>query len=165
VSLTVVGEGPQRDTLEALAAREGLDVTWMGNQDPSALAEVYRQSDCVVVPSVTTPMTREPWGFIANEAMLSGCVVVGSTAVGAVAGGLIRHGVTGLVFRENDHAELRHRLQTLCSDPALRESLACAGELEARKYTEERASAGFRAAIESVSRPTAQPSLLSTASA
>ncbi|MDQ3897330.1 MAG: glycosyltransferase family 4 protein [Actinomycetota bacterium] len=150
VSLTVVGNGPLRRSLEAAAAEAGLDVTWMGDQSPSELAELYRRSDCVIIPSVTTPMTREPWSFIANEAMLSGCVVVGSTAVGAVAGGMIRDGVTGLVFQENDHLALRQRLQTLCGDRDLRESLARSGELEARKYTEERACAGFRAAIESV---------------
>ena len=150
VSLTVVGNGPQRRGLEAAAAAGGLDVRWVGDQEPAELAQLYRQSDCVIIPSVTTPMTREPWSFVANEAMLSECVVVGSTAVGAVAGGLVRDGVTGLVFEENDHLALRRQLQTLCGDQKLRESLARAGELEARKYTEERACAGFRAAINSV---------------
>lgn len=150
VSLTVVGDGPQRRRLEAAAADAGVEVAWMGEQEPAELAGLYRRSDCVVIPSVTTPMTREPWSFVANEAMLSGCVVVGSTAVGAVAGGLVRNGVTGLVFEENDHLALRHQLQTLYDNRALRESLAHAGEIEARKYTEERAYAGFRAAIGSV---------------
>jgi glycosyltransferase involved in cell wall biosynthesis len=150
VSLTVVGKGPQRRGLEAAAADAGLDVRWIGDQETAELAQLYRRSDCVIIPSVTTPMTREPWSFVANEAMLSGCVVVGSTAVGAVAGGLVRDGVTGLVFEESDHLALRHHLQTLCGDQKLRESLARAGELEAREYTEERACAGFRAAINSV---------------
>ena len=153
-SLTVVGNGPERATLETAAAETELDVTWVGDQHPSDLAELYRRSDCVVIPSVTTPMAREPWGFVANEAMLSGCAVVASTAVGAVAGGLIQDGVTGFVFEENDHEALRHRLHALCADPELRASLARAGEREARTYTEARACAGFRAAIDSVvSRP------------
>lgn len=164
VSLTVVGDGPQRGMLEGLAARVGLDVTWLAQQEPADLAALYRQSDCVVMPSVTTRMTREPWGFVANEAMLSGCVVVGSTAVGAVAGGLIRHGVSGLVFEENDHGALRDQLERLCTDQELRTSLARAGEAEARTYTEERACAGFRAAIESVLWPTPGSPTPSTAS-
>ncbi|MDQ4069367.1 MAG: glycosyltransferase family 4 protein [Actinomycetota bacterium] len=164
VSLTVVGDGPQRGMLEGLAHRVGLDVTWVGQQDPSDLAELYRRSDSVVIPSVTTRMTREPWGFIANEAMLSGCVVVASTAVGAVAGGLVRDGVTGLVFEEYDHVALRDRLERLCMDQELRASLSRAGELEARTYTEERACAGFRAAIESVLRPTPDRSTVSSIS-
>lgn len=164
VSLTVVGDGPQRAALEALADRAGLEVTWLGQQEPSYLAELYRQSDCVVIPSVTTRMAREPWGFVANEAMLSGCVVVGSTAVGAVAGGLVRDGVTGLVFEENDHVALRGRLERLCMDPELRAVLARAGELEARMYTEERACAGFRAAIQSVLRPIPDRSTVSSVS-
>jgi glycosyltransferase involved in cell wall biosynthesis len=148
VSLTVVGDGPLRGELEALATHLGLEITWLGQQDPPDLAELYRQSDCVVIPSVTTRMTREPWGFVANEAMLSGCVVVGSTAVGAVAGGLVRDGVTGLVFEEDNHVALRDQFERLCRDQVLRASLARAGELEARTYTEERACAGFSAAID-----------------
>ena len=150
VSLTVVGSGPQQNTLATAANEAGLDVTWLGQRSPLTVAELYRQSDCVVIPSLTTPMSREPWSFIANEAMLSGCVVVGSTAVGAVAGGLVRHGITGLVFDENDHRALRRQLETLCGNGRLRQSLARAGELEARMYTEERACAGFQAAINSV---------------
>ena len=164
ITLTVVGDGPQRRALETFAACEGLDVAWLGNQSRSDLAELYRQSDCVVIPSVTTRMAREPWGFVANEAMLSGCVVVGSTAVGAVAGGLIRDGVTGLVFDESDHVALRHRLERLLSDRALRASMARAGEIEARKYTEAHACAGFRAAIDGVAIRRAEGSPLSTTS-
>lgn len=149
VTLTVAGDGPQRAALVAAAARYGLDVAWVGQQEPVKLAERYRQSDCVVVPSVTTSMTREPWGFVVNEAMLSGCVVVGSSAVGAAAGGLIRHDETGLIFEEGDDRALRRHLEKLSKDRLLRESLAEAGERAAREYTEERASAGFAAAIES----------------
>lgn len=149
-SLTVAGNGPERATWEAAAAAAGLDVTWVGDQGPSELAELYRRSDCVVIPSVTTPMAREPWGFVSNEAMLSGCAVVASTAVGAVAGGLIRDGVTGLVFEENDDVALGRHLHTLCQNRRLRASLAEAAEREARMYTEARACADFGAAIASV---------------
>ena len=159
VTLTVAGEGTERAKLESVAASAGLDVAWVGEQTPSGLARLYRASDCVVIPSITTPMVRETWSFVANEAMLSGCVVVGSTAVGAVSGGLVRHGETGLVFEEGDSAALRDRLQQLLVDPTLCEDLARAGEEEARTYTEAQACAGFRAAIASVQSRSDKPLL------
>ncbi len=152
VVLTVAGDGPQRAALQAQAARARLQVEWVGEQEPADLAELYRQSDCVVIPSVTTSMTREPWSFVANEAMLSGCVVVASTAVGAVAGGLIQDEVTGLVFREGDHDALQRQLERLM-DPSLCESLSRAAEGEARRFTEEGACADFTAAVLSVLSP------------
>ena len=152
IALTVAGDGPHRDRFQADAARAGLDVAWVGQQPPSQLAELYRRSDCVVIPSITTPMTREPWGFVVNEAMLSGCVVVGSSAVGAVAGGLLQDEATGLVFAEGDHKALQQQLSRLSNDRLLCEFLAHAGEQEARKFTEERACADFASAIDWVLR-------------
>ncbi len=149
-TLTVAGTGPERASLVEDAADAGLDVHWVGEQEPSQLAELYRRSDCVVIPSVTTTMTREPWGFVANEAMLSGCVVVGSTAVGAVAGGLIQDEVTGLVFEEGNHEALSRQLDRLTADGHLWDTLSRAGEQMARKFTEELACTGFVDAIESV---------------
>ncbi len=150
IVLTVVGEGRDAHQLKVAATRTGLDVSWLGQQDPRRLALLYRCSDCVVIPSVTTKMSREPWGFVANEAMLSGCTVVASTAVGAAAGGLVRHRQTGMVFAERDHIDLRRCLQQLCDDQAFGQSLARAGEQEARTYTDKAACTAFAAAIGSV---------------
>ena len=48
-------------------------------------------SDVVVVPSIPTRDFLEPWGLVVNEAFHRGVPVVATTAVGAVAGGLVRH--------------------------------------------------------------------------
>ena len=49
----------------------------------------------LVLPSIPTPRFREPWGLVCNEALHQGTPVVATTAVGAVAGGLVRDGETG----------------------------------------------------------------------
>ena len=157
IVLTVAGDGPERQSLERAGRDLGLDITWLGEQDPGGLPALYRASDCVVIPSLTTPMSREPWAFVANEAMLCGCAVVASTAVGAAAGGLVTDGVTGLVFPEGDAAALREHLRVLAHDRDRREALARAGEDEARRYTEGRACAGFLEAIASVSDRAGMP--------
>jgi hypothetical protein len=64
--------------------------------------QLLRGSDVVVVPSVPTRDFREPWGLVVNEAFNQGVPVIASDAVGAVAGGLVRHERTGLVVPAGD---------------------------------------------------------------
>ncbi len=50
VSLTIVGDGPQRETLEALAAQKGLagDVHFVGRAEAAQMPTVYREHDLYV---------------------------------------------------------------------------------------------------------------------
>ena len=57
----------------------------------------YAGSDVVVVPSIPTRDFLEPWGLVVNEAMHQGVPVIATDAVGAAAGGLVRHERNGLV--------------------------------------------------------------------
>ena len=61
------------------------------------LPVAYRAAAMALLPSVPTPRFTEPWGLVCNEAMHQGRPMVASAAVGAVAGGLVRDGDTGLV--------------------------------------------------------------------
>ncbi|MSW96704.1 MAG: glycosyltransferase, partial [Actinobacteria bacterium] len=71
-----------------------------------ALRDLYCAADLVVIPSVATRAFREPWGLVANEAMLQGAPVLATDAVGAAAGGLVRDGHTGIVVPAGDAASL-----------------------------------------------------------
>ena len=71
-------------------------------------AELAR-ARCLVLPSVTTDLDREPWGLVINEAMHAGVPVVASDAVGAAAGGLVRDGRNGFVVPERDPRRSRRR--------------------------------------------------------
>ena len=81
----------------------------------------------LVLPSIPTPRFREPWGLVCNEALHQGTPVVATTAVGAVAGGLVRDGETGLVVAPGDPQALATALERLLADPALRTRLGTAG--------------------------------------
>ena len=87
----------------------------------------YAGSDVVVVPSVPTRDFLEPWGLVVNEAFDQGVPVIATTAVGAAAGGLVRHEETGLVVPAGDAAALAAALRRLHDDPALRARLGAAG--------------------------------------
>ena len=76
--VTVIGDGPEREALQILAADLHLDVTFSGPVGPDMVAEAMRSAALVVVPSVY----REPLGLVALEAMAAGAIVVASTTGG-----------------------------------------------------------------------------------
>ena len=111
------GEGP----LDVAAAIS------RGRREPE-LRNLYAGSDVVVVPSVPTRDFLEPWGLVVNEAFHQGVPVIATDAVGAAAGGLVRHERTGLVVPAGDAARAaRAPCERLHDDPALRARLGAAG--------------------------------------
>ena len=120
-ALVLAGDGPLRD--RALAA----GAIAPGAAAPEALRDLYAGSDVVVVPSIPTRDFLEPWGLVVNEAFDQGVPVIATTAVGAAAGGLVRHEQTGLVVPAGDPAALATALGRLRDDPALRARLGAAG--------------------------------------
>jgi glycosyltransferase involved in cell wall biosynthesis len=81
----------------------------------------------VVVPSIGARDFLEPWGLVVNEAFDQRVPVIATTAVGAAAGGLVRHEQTGLVVPAGDPGALAAALRRLGHDPALRARLGAAG--------------------------------------
>jgi glycosyltransferase involved in cell wall biosynthesis len=81
-TLTVVGDGPLRGSLEAVAATCGITdrVTFTGHVDGEDLLRSYAHSDTFVLPS-----TEEVWGLVANEALASGLHAVVSRRCGVAA--------------------------------------------------------------------------------
>jgi glycosyltransferase involved in cell wall biosynthesis len=103
----------------------------------------------LVVPSVHTATFTEPWGLVVNEAMLQSTPVIASDAVGAAAGGLVRHGQTGLVFPAGDAQALAARMAVLAGAPELRARLGEAGARAARELTPRAWAEGAARALES----------------
>lgn len=78
--LLIVGEGPNRTTLEALAARLGVAerVRFLGAQPHARLPLYYSAADALVLAS-----SREGWANVLLEAMACGTPVVASPAWGS----------------------------------------------------------------------------------
>jgi glycosyltransferase involved in cell wall biosynthesis len=141
-ALVLVGDGPFRARAVATGA-----VVPEGPADPVALRNFYAGSDVVVLPSVSTRDFREPWGMVVNEAFNRGVPVIATDAVGAAAGGLVRHEHTGLVVPAGDAGALARALRRLHDDAPLRARLGAAGQAAVRDYTHAAWAAGVARAL------------------
>jgi glycosyltransferase involved in cell wall biosynthesis len=101
----------------------------------------------VVLPSIPTRDFLEPWGLVVNEAFDREVPVIATTAVGAAAGGLVRHERTGLVVPAGDPAALADALRRLHADPALRQRLGTAGRAAMAAHDHHAWAAGMARAL------------------
>ncbi len=141
-ALVLCGDGPFR----ARAVAAGAHV--LGALSAPELRNSYAGSDVVVVPSVPTRDFLEPWGLVVNEAFHQGVPVIATDAVGAAAGGLVRHERTGLVVRAGDADALAAALVRLRDDAGLRARLGAAARAAVADYTPAAWAHGMSAALQ-----------------
>jgi glycosyltransferase involved in cell wall biosynthesis len=117
VSLAIVGDGPARAELEALATglNMGDRVRFLPAVPHGGIAEILACMDILVLPSRTTPKWKEQFGRVLIEGMAAGCVVIGSSS-GAIPEVL---GDAGMVFREDDVESLAQALRRAREEPGL----------------------------------------------
>jgi glycosyltransferase involved in cell wall biosynthesis len=141
-TLVVIGDGPLRARLEALPR-----VCVLGPLPRPQLPAAYAAATCALLPSIPTPRFREPWGLVCNEAFEQARPVIATTAVGAVAGGLVRGGETGFVIPPGDATALARSINLVAGDRALREHLGAAARRAVQPYTYEAMAAAFDRAL------------------
>jgi glycogen(starch) synthase len=109
--LTVIGDGPDRQGLEALCVKLGLNeqTRFIGPLQGRELARMLNDHRVIVVPS----RYEEPFGIVALEGMACGCIPVVSER-----GGLVDAiGGHGFTFANGGHGELAELLCTILSAP------------------------------------------------
>jgi glycosyltransferase involved in cell wall biosynthesis len=117
VGLVVVGDGPQRDALEALVDRHAMRArAWFPGNQKDVLPWLHAM-DVFALPSYANEGV--PQALV--QAMLAGLACV-TTSAGSI-GELARHDATALVVPGQDVEALRAALERLLSDAALRERL------------------------------------------
>jgi glycosyltransferase involved in cell wall biosynthesis len=139
-TVLVVGDTPPERSFSAR-------VRSLGPLPRRDLPVAYRAAELTIVPSIPTPRFKEPWGLVCNEAMEQGRPVVATTAVGAVGGGLVRDGETGLVVAPGDPIALADAINRLLRDPLLRERLGAAARAAVAPYTYEAMADGIGRAL------------------
>jgi glycosyltransferase involved in cell wall biosynthesis len=151
-ALVLAGVEPDLSAIAPPGARRQSDaaIVGLGTLSARAMRDVYAACDVLVLPSIATRTFREPWGLVVNEAMNRRLPVIASDAVGAVAGGLVRDGVNGLVVTAGDRDALSHALVRLAHDRTLRERLGREAAEDVRAYTYAAWADGFSQALASV---------------
>ena len=133
--LTIVGDGPERERLEALASqlRLAARVRWTGGLPAEQIANLWPELDVLVMPSRGSNEWRESNGQILMEAMVNEVAVLGTDS--GVIPELI--GDAGLVVPAGDTHALANALERL-SDNAARRGLAQAARARAlRLYSDD----------------------------
>lgn len=123
VVCTVIGAGPERVALNALASELGVVelVRFQGAATHQEVAAAYRQADVFVQASVVLPNgDRDGIPNSLLEAMASGLPVVASEVAGIPE--VVRPG-SGLLVPAGDHQALAAALARLGTDPGLRAEL------------------------------------------
>lgn len=128
VSLRIIGDGPLRDDLTALASALGIAARvelpgWANQRE--MLAEIAA-ADAVVVPS-----EWEPFGLVALQAGQCGKPAIVSQVDGLPE--VIVDGMTGLLARPGDATAFAGCIERLLLDPALAQALGAAGRERAAR--------------------------------
>ncbi len=134
LTLTIVGDGPERDALVERAGRlGGRDwVQFAGRLDHDDLVDVYRRSWIVASASLA-----EGWGLSLTEAARCGTPAVATDIRGHRSS--VVDGETGLLAAPDDLADAIARV---LDDHALRARLGAAAEARARAMTWDETAAG-----------------------
>jgi glycosyltransferase involved in cell wall biosynthesis len=148
--LLLAGTGTKRERLIQLARNKGIlnHVRFPGYIDPDKTVFYYALAYVFVLPSITMPFGKEPWGLVINEAMNQGVPVIATESVGAAAGGLVKNGENGFVIPERDSNALSHTLSVCLNNAALRDRLGNNAKEDIKYWDNKRMVKGFRNAIE-----------------
>jgi glycosyltransferase involved in cell wall biosynthesis len=127
VPIHVMGDGPMRADLEALAAREGADIAFLGWKDHDEVLAELRTARALVVPSIWP----EVFPLVVCEAFSAGTPVIGSDTGGH--SDLLAQN-RGFVFPPGDVDRLQALLQAVVDDPATAAERAANAREYSRQY-------------------------------
>jgi len=143
--LLLAGDGPERPTLERLAADLGLGerVKFVGRADRPLAVSLFAGCSFFVLPS-----RQEPQGIVNLEAMAAGKAVLASRVGGVPE--IVSDGETGLLVPAEDAPALAQAITRLATDDALRQKLGTAGRKRAGQFDWEAIAEQYLAIYRSV---------------
>lgn len=169
--LAIIGDGPERQRLHALAQREQIAVRFLGALDDATTAAWYRACDLfALLPGAVLPLLRrgsergwklgarggektvsppahdiEGFGIVYLEA-----AAFGKPSVGTQSGGVpeaVLDNETGLLVPPNDPAAAAAAITRLLADRDLANRLAITARTRSQEFTQEHFSHHLRTAI------------------
>lgn len=132
VELVVLGDGPERNTVERLAQSLGCRSRFLGMVSQTQVRDWMRRAMILCVPSVPLPSGEEEgFGLVAAEAQACALPVVGYRTGGL--GEAVSSGETGLLLPPGDLDGLSRALAHLVDDSTTRRGMGLAGVERARR--------------------------------
>jgi colanic acid/amylovoran biosynthesis glycosyltransferase len=128
IELVIAGDGPERESLDALAENLGVAnrVRFAGVVGQDEALDLYHRADVFCLPSLAEGLPT-----VLIEAMACGVPVV-STRIDGVPE-LVTDGEDGLLCEAGDPGALASRLRRLAADPAERQRLSRAGRAKVER--------------------------------
>lgn len=121
--LLLIGHGPQRELLNALAAELNISDRIVFLNEVEDIRPYYHAADIFVLPSV---MRSEAFGIVQLEAMTCGKPVI-NTQLDSGVNFVSPNGVSGLTVPPADHVALANAINYLMERPYLRTKLGIGG--------------------------------------
>lgn len=100
VEFTIIGNGEEKYTLEALANRNSISVSFLGTKNMKEIPTIMQEYDILILPSL-----HDGWGAVVNEAMDLGLYVIVSDKCGAKT--MVTKGENGDIFTSNNIISLK----------------------------------------------------------
>lgn len=134
VTCRLVGDGSDREALEARVAEMGLSsrIAFLGQRTREEIIDLMHDADLLVVPSIPTPSgRREGLPVVIMEAMSAGLPVVASAISGIPE--IVEDGLTGLLVPPKDADALADAIVRLDGDDELRDRVVAAALTRVRE--------------------------------
>jgi glycosyltransferase involved in cell wall biosynthesis len=147
VKLCLVGNGTMEEAIRE-HARTDSRVQIIGFVTQKELPARLARARCLVLPSITTDLDREPWGLVVNEAMHAGIPVIATDTVGAAAGGLVVDGRNGFVVPEHDPVALGRAIDRLARDREMALAMGRQAREDVRRFNYVTMADAFQSAVE-----------------
>ncbi|MBI4138986.1 glycosyltransferase family 4 protein [Candidatus Uhrbacteria bacterium] len=121
VRYIVIGDGPDRERLEKVAAECRASVTWIRNATDEEKRRWYAAADVFLLPARDEGDDVEGFGIVYLESAMAGVPSVAGRSGGAVEA--VRHENTGLAVNPDSIQEIAESVEKLLKDSELRRGM------------------------------------------
>lgn len=132
-TVRMIGDGPERDNLERLAATLGVETEFTGAVPPGTVPRLLHECDAAMAPYPPEDAGREDYfsPLKIYEYMAAAMPII-ATSVGQIPS-ILEHGRTGLLVPGADTSGLASALTRLAAEPVLRASLGRQARTDAER--------------------------------
>lgn len=146
----VVGDGPDREQIQAAIPGAGHDVRLLGRVDDETRALVLQGADVYVQPNIKVPGDMEGFGLAVTEASQAGLLTVAADLEGLR--DAVRDGQTGVRVPSGDAEAWVTVLEQIARDAGRSETAAAFQQAALREYSVTNMASQLTAALETARR-------------